>query len=295
MWWSISARSSAARSAGERGFRHGRTLAAKRQRSNCAASCQQNGQGGWWRRSPIYFCLRRHFFFGSFFSASASGGSAAFTSWPFVAVVDADDAVLAAGRDHVAVGAGADRVDEVGRAGEVPHVAAVVGVPHPHARVAAAGQELRRLADEEQRRHLLLVPLHVADLLALLVVPHLHEVVRAAARELLAVRRPADAHDVVRVPLERLDEPRRLGTGPERPAEAVVRQLEHLHELVRAAGRQQLAVRAERDAEHRVRVAVLDVGNELAGRGEDLDLAVLGRRAAAGGEELAVRRSTRCT
>ena len=39
---------------------------------------------------------------------------------------------------------------------------------------------VRRLADEEQRRHLLLVPLHVANLLASLVVPDFHDVVRAA-------------------------------------------------------------------------------------------------------------------
>ena len=64
-----------------------------------------------------------------------------------------------------------------------------------------------------------------------------------------------------------------------------------LDELVGAAGGQHLAVRAEADAEHRVAVAVLDVGDELAaGHVEDLDLAVLGRGAAAGGQQLAVGR-----
>ena len=42
-------------------------------------------------------------------------------------------------------------------------------------------------------------------------------------------------------------------------------QLEHLHELVRAAGGEQLAVRAERDPEHGVAVARLDLDEQLAG------------------------------
>src|SRR5690348_14615401 len=63
--------------------------------------------------------------------------------------VDSDDAVLAAAGDHLAIGAGRDRVDKVGRAGEVADRAAVVGVPHPDVAVAAAGQKLRRIANEE--------------------------------------------------------------------------------------------------------------------------------------------------
>src|SRR6185312_2652296 len=48
------------------------------------------------------------------------------------AVVNADDAVLAAGSDDLAVAARTDGVKEVRGAAELADVAAVVRVPHPH-------------------------------------------------------------------------------------------------------------------------------------------------------------------
>src|SRR5205807_2084104 len=73
-------------------------------------------------------------------------------------VVDAHDAVLAARRDHAAVGARADRVDEItGRRVERADLAAVGRVERLDLVVAAAGDELRLLADEHEARHLLAV------------------------------------------------------------------------------------------------------------------------------------------
>src|SRR5439155_14962376 len=92
---------------------------------------------------------------------------------PVVAVIEPNDPFFAARRHDAAVGADADRVDEIGVAAEVADVPAVVGVPEADRLVAAAGDELWRLADEEQARHLLAVSGDGADLLALLVVPHL--------------------------------------------------------------------------------------------------------------------------
>src|SRR3989442_14686904 len=71
-----------------------------------------------------------------------------------VAVVNAEDAFLAAGGDDGAVGADADSVDEIAVAAEVADVAAA-GVEEFHLGVAATGRELVRLADEEKPRHLL--------------------------------------------------------------------------------------------------------------------------------------------
>src|SRR5262245_59587741 len=60
------------------------------------------------------------------------------------AIVEADDAFLAAGGDDRAVRADADRVEEVGRRrGEVARVAAIIDVPHAHLLIARAGDEFR--------------------------------------------------------------------------------------------------------------------------------------------------------
>src|SRR5258708_1497985 len=76
-----------------------------------------------------------------------------------------------AGGEDVPIRAAADGVEEIGAAAEVPRVAAVVGVPESHLRVAGAGGELCRLADEQQSRDLLGVRRDRPHLLALLEVP----------------------------------------------------------------------------------------------------------------------------
>ena len=80
-----------------------------------------------------------------------------------------------------------------------------------------------------------------------------------------------------------------MGPGP-KGQPPLVRQLEHLHELVRAAGGQERAVRARTRRRTPCREwPPLMSATSLPVCGEDLDLAVLGGCPAAGGEELAVR------
>ena len=145
--------------------------------------------------------------------------------------------------------------------------------------VAAAGDELRRLADEHQPRHLLAVAGDGPHLLALLEVPDLDDVVGPAAGEQLAVRLPADVQDVVRVALERLEElaataPRTILTNLSAPQVA----------SILPSGLKQTPKTVS------LWPFLMSATSLPRGHVEDLDLAVLGRGAAAGGQQLAVGR-----
>src|SRR5438132_6074581 len=71
------------------------------------------------------------------------------------AIVKTDDTFLSAGSNDLAVRADAHGVQEILVAAERHTAAAVVDVPETHDRVAAAGEDLGRLALEDQARHLL--------------------------------------------------------------------------------------------------------------------------------------------
>src|SRR5262249_5614969 len=108
--------------------------------------------------------------------------------------------------------------------------------------------------------------------------PELDRPVGPGAGEQLAVGRPGHVERVAAVALEGAHE---LAGGD----------LEGFDELVGRGGGEGPAVGAEGDAVDRVAVGVGDLGHDLAGIDVDeLDLAVLGGRAAAGGQELAVGR-----
>ena len=115
------------------------------------------------------------------------------------------------------------------------------------------------------------------QLFTLLIVPNLDHVVGASAGEQLAVCLPADVHDVMGVAFKGLDELAGLD-------------VKDLDELVGAAARELATVRAEGNAEYLIAVAALDVLQQSAARGiEDLELAILRRRATARREILTIR------
>ena len=121
------------------------------------------------------------------------------------------------------------------------------------------------------------MPDNVAEFFALFVVPYFHEIVRPARDDLLAVGRPADIENVVRVTLERLHELARW-------------HLENLDEFIGGPGRKQLAIGAETDAEDGVAVSRFDLECELARRVEDLDFAIFGRCPATRRDQFAIGR-----
>src|SRR5262249_11360210 len=141
-----------------------------------------------------------------------------------VARVEAPHPFLTAGCDELAVPAGRYCL----QGGRAPPVSLLgspgIDAPLLSPMVPARGEERVRLADEHQPRDLLLVRGDGPGLLALLVVPHLDIVIRPAGGQELPVRLPADVQDVVRMPLERLEELAR-------------RDFPNLHELVGPARR----------------------------------------------------------
>ena len=218
-----------------------------------------------------------HFAFSRYFFCSVSSAAGAFRGQQRAhelavgAVVDPDDALLAAGGHDAAVGADADRVEEVVVAAEVADVAAVVDVPQ----LAPA---CRRCTVTNCG----VLPTNTSRVTCLLWAL----IVRACSpfsksQTLTTLSAPAQASSL---PSAFQPTSRTWCVWPSNDLTNLpVGHLPHLDELVGRAGGEHLAVGAEADAEDRVAVAVLDLHDQLAGAGlEDLDLAVLGRRAAAG-------------
>ena len=81
-------------------------------------------------------------------------------------VPDAEDAVLSAGDDRLAVVARGGTVHIVGRTAEVADIAAVGRIDIANLLVAATDDQVIRVADEANARHLLGKPLHGAGLVA---------------------------------------------------------------------------------------------------------------------------------
>src|SRR5262249_32374698 len=122
------------------------------------------------------------------------------------AVIETHDPFFAAGGDNGSVGADPDGVKEIAAAAENALHAAVVDVPEADRLVAAAGDDLRCRANEQQPLDLLRVAHDGPQLFTFLVIPDLDDVVGAGAGEHLAVRAPADVEYMVGVPFESLDE-----------------------------------------------------------------------------------------